>query len=130
MGLNYVKQLISCEDMTSQTDNHLGNLCCESHCFIVLHTFSKIYNFLISYSILLKLFLIVLSDFSAFIESKLFFEWTCPLMRESRESVKKNSQEKGTEMQIHFQKEDNRRPWEMRDKDGLIDVEGRDGWST
>ena len=79
MGLNYVKQLISCEDMTSQTDNHLGNLCCESHCFIVLHTFSKIHNFLISYSILLKLFLIGLFDFSAFIESKLFFEWTCPL---------------------------------------------------
>ena len=79
MGLNYIKQLISCEDMTSQTDNHLGNLCCESHCSIVLHTFSKIHNFLISYPILLKLFLIGLSDFSAFIESKLFFEWTCPL---------------------------------------------------
>ena len=79
MGLNYVKQLISCEDMTSQTDNHLGNLCCDSHCSIVLHTFSKIHNFLISYPILLKLFLIGLSDFSAFIESKLFFEWTCPL---------------------------------------------------
>ena len=79
MGLNYVKPLISCEDMTSQTDNHLGNLCCDSHCSIVLHTFSKIHNFLISYPILLKLLLIDLSDFSAFIESKLFFEWTCPL---------------------------------------------------
>ena len=79
MGLNYIKQLISCEDMTSQTDNHLGKLCCDSHCSIVLHAFSKIHNFLISYPILLKLFLIGLSDFSAFIESKLFLEWTCPL---------------------------------------------------
>ena len=79
MGLNYIKQWISCEDMTSQTDNHLGKLCCDSHCSIVLHTFSKIHNFLISYPILLKLFLIGLTDFSAFIESKLFYEWTCPL---------------------------------------------------
>ena len=79
MGINYIKQLISCEDMTSQTDNHLGNLCCDSHCSIVLHTFSKIHNFLISYPILLKLFFIGLSDFSAFNESELFFEWTCPL---------------------------------------------------
>ena len=46
---------------------------------IVLHTFSKIHNFLISYPILLKHFLIGLSDCSAFIESELFFEWTCPL---------------------------------------------------
>ena len=83
MGLNYIMQLISCEDMTSQTDNHLRNLCRESHCSIVLHTFSKIHNFLISYPILLKLFLISLSDFSAFIESKLFFEWTCPLKGKS-----------------------------------------------
>ena len=81
MGLNHIEQLINSEDMTSQTDNHLGNLCCDSHCSIVLHTFSKIHNFLISYPILLKLFLIGLSDFSAFIESKLFFEWTCPLKR-------------------------------------------------
>ena len=80
MGLNYIKQSISCEDMTSQTDNHLGYVCCESHCSIVLHTFSKIHNFLISYPILLKLFLIGLSDFSAFIESNLFFKWTCPLI--------------------------------------------------
>ena len=84
MGLNYIKQLISCEDMTSQTDNNLGNLCRDYHCSIVLHTFSKIHYFLISYPILLKLFLIGLSDFSAFIESKLFFEWTCPLNVESR----------------------------------------------
>ena len=56
MGLNYVKQMISCEDMTSQTDNHLGNLCCDSHCSIVLHTFSKIHNFLISYPIVLNFF--------------------------------------------------------------------------
>ena len=87
MGLNYVKQLISCEDMTSQTDNHLGNLCCDSHCFIVLHTFSKIHNFLISYPILLKLFLIGLSDFSAFIESNFFFEWTCPLRKKDTLSI-------------------------------------------
>ena len=79
MGLNYIKKLISCEDMMSQTDIHLGNLCCDSHCSIVLHTFSKIHNFLISYLILLNLFLIGLYGFSAFIESKLFLEWTCPL---------------------------------------------------
>ena len=79
MGLNHIEHLINSEDMTSQTDNHLGNLCCDSHCSIVLHTFSKIHNFLISYPILLKLFLIVLSDLYALIESKLFFEWTCPL---------------------------------------------------
>ena len=81
MGLNHLEQLINSEDMTSQTDNHLGNLCCYFHCSIVLHngTFSKIHNFLISYPILLKLFLIGLSDCSAFIKSKLFFEWTCPL---------------------------------------------------
>ena len=56
MGLNYIKQLINSEDMKSQTDSHFGNLCCESHCSIVLNTFSKIHNFLISYPILLKLF--------------------------------------------------------------------------
>ena len=39
----------------------------------------KIHNFL--HSILLKLFLTGLSDFSASIESKLFLEWTCPLSR-------------------------------------------------
>ena len=80
MGLNHIEQLINSEDMTSQTDNHLENLCCDSHCSIVLHTFSKIHNFFISYPILLKLFFIGVSDFSFFfIESKLFFEWTCPL---------------------------------------------------
>ena len=46
---------------------------------IVLHAFSKIRNFLISYPILLNLFLIGLSDFSASIDSKLFLEWTWPL---------------------------------------------------
>ena len=50
------KAMISCEDMTSQTDNHLGNLCCDSHCSIVLHTFSKIHNFLISYPICSNVF--------------------------------------------------------------------------
>ena len=40
MGLNYIKQLISSEDMTSQTSNHIGNLCCYSHS-ILLPTFSK-----------------------------------------------------------------------------------------
>ena len=48
---------------------------------IVLHTFSKIHNFLIGYLILLKLVLIGLSDLSASIESNLFLEWTWPLSR-------------------------------------------------
>ena len=39
----------------------------------------KIHNFLISHPILLKLFLIGLSDFSGSIESKLFLEWTWAL---------------------------------------------------
>ena len=39
----------------------------------------KIHNFLTSYQILLKLFLIGLSDFSGSIESKLFLEWTWAL---------------------------------------------------
>ena len=39
----------------------------------------KIHNFLISYPILLKPFLIGLSDFSGSIESKLFLEWTWAL---------------------------------------------------
>ena len=56
--------------MTSQTDNYIGNLCSDFNCSKVLHTFSKINNFLISYPILLKLVLIGLSDFSASIESK------------------------------------------------------------
>ena len=71
MGLNYIKQLINSKDMTSQTDNQIGNLCSYFYCSIVLHTFSKNRNFLIS--------LIGLSDFSASIEFKLFLEWTCPL---------------------------------------------------
>ena len=41
MGLNYIKQLINIEDMTSQTDNQIGNLCSDFHCSIVLHTFYK-----------------------------------------------------------------------------------------
>ena len=73
-----IKQVIYSEDMTSQTDNQIGNLCSDFHCSKVLPTL-KIHNFLISYSILLKLVLIGLSDFSASIESKLFLEWTCPL---------------------------------------------------
>ena len=39
----------------------------------------KIHNFLISYPILLKLFLIGNSDLSASIERKLFLEWTWAL---------------------------------------------------
>ena len=39
----------------------------------------KIHNFLISHPILLKLFLIGLSDFSGSIESNLFWEWTWAL---------------------------------------------------
>ena len=39
----------------------------------------KIHNFVISYPILLKLFLIGLCDFSGSIESKLFLEWTWAL---------------------------------------------------
>ena len=39
----------------------------------------KIHNFLTSYPILLKLFLIGLSDFSGPIKSKLFLEWTWAL---------------------------------------------------
>ena len=63
--------------MTSRADNQIGNLCSDFHCSIVLNTFSKIHNFFISYRILLKLFLIGLSCFSAFIECELFLEWTC-----------------------------------------------------
>ena len=66
MGLSHIEQLINSEDMTSQTDNHLGNLCCDSHCSVVLHTFSTNHNFLISFPILPKLFLIGLSDFFCF----------------------------------------------------------------
>ena len=32
-GLNYIKQLINSEDMTSQIDNQIGNLCSDFHCF-------------------------------------------------------------------------------------------------
>ena len=76
MGLNCIKQLIDNEDMASQTDNQIGNLCNDFHCSIVLHTFPTIHIFLISYPILLKLSVIGLSDFSASIENKLFLEWT------------------------------------------------------
>ena len=41
----------------------------------------QIHNFLISYPILLKLFLIGLSDLSGSIENKLFLEWTWALSR-------------------------------------------------
>ena len=41
----------------------------------------KTHNFPISYPTLLKLYLIGLSDFSASIESKLFLDWTCPLIK-------------------------------------------------
>ena len=102
MGLNYIKQLINSEDMTSQTDNHLGNLWCDSHCSIVLHTFSKLHNFLISSPILLKLFLIGLSDFFDFIESKLFFESTCPLTTVNTQLPESNKEWNGTKCdQIH-----------------------------
>ena len=45
MKLNYIKQLRNSEDMTSQTDNLIGNLCSGFHCSIVLHTFSKFTTF-------------------------------------------------------------------------------------
>ena len=66
MGLNYIKQLINSEDMTSQTDNQIGQLFRDFHCSIVLHTFSKIHNFLISYPIMFKLFLVVFFRFFCF----------------------------------------------------------------
>ena len=58
MGLNYIKQLINSVDMTSQTDNQISKLCSDFNCSIVLHTFSKLHNFLNtgSYPILIKLF--------------------------------------------------------------------------
>ena len=65
--------------MTPQTHEWISNLSCAFYCSIVLQTFSKIHNFLIRYPILLKLVLIGLSDVSASIESKLFWEWTWPL---------------------------------------------------
>ena len=71
MGLNHIEQLINSEDMTSQTDSHLGTLSCDSHCSIVLHTFSKFITFLLVSDFAQTLFWIGLSDFSAFIESKL-----------------------------------------------------------
>ena len=33
MGLNYTKQLINSEDMTSQTDNQIGNSGSDFRCF-------------------------------------------------------------------------------------------------
>ena len=50
-------------------------------CVVILKKFMslKIHNFLISHPILLKLFLIGLSDFSGYIESKLFLKWTWAL---------------------------------------------------
>ena len=66
-------------DYRRPTDNQIGNLCSDFNCSTVLHTFSKLHNFLISYPILLNFFWIGLSDFSASIESKLFLEWTWPL---------------------------------------------------
>ena len=59
--------------MTSETNNQIGIFCSDFHCSIVLHTFSKIHNFLISYPILLRLVLIGLSEFYASTESKSFF---------------------------------------------------------
>ena len=87
MRFNYIKQLINSEDTTSQTDNQIGNLFSDFHCSIVLHTFSKVHNFLISYPILFKLVLIGLSDFFAYIESKLSLEWTCTLKSKSASKI-------------------------------------------
>ena len=69
--------------MTSQTDELVPNSSCAFHCSIFVHTFSKNHNFLISlYPILLKYFLIGLSDFSASFKSKFFFRvdksFKCP----------------------------------------------------
>ena len=52
-------------------------------CVVIFKKFMslKIHNFLISHPILLKLFLIGLSDFSDSIESKLFLEWTWGLLQ-------------------------------------------------
>ena len=75
-GLKYIKQLINSEDITSQTDNQIGNLCSDFHCCIICHTFSKMHNFLISYPILLKFVLLCFSCISASIKSTLFLEWT------------------------------------------------------
>ena len=64
MDTKYINQLINSEAMTSQTDNQIGNLCSDFHCSILFHTLKKNHNFLISCPNLLKLFSIVLSDFS------------------------------------------------------------------
>ena len=47
MGLNHIEQSKDSEDMTSQPDNQIGNLCSDYHSSILLHTFSKFITFLL-----------------------------------------------------------------------------------
>ena len=46
----------------SQIDNHIDNLCCDSHCSIVLHTFQKFITVLLVIRFWLNFFSIGLSD--------------------------------------------------------------------
>ena len=51
----------------------IGNLSSDFNFSIVLHTFPKIHNFLISYPILLKLFMIGVSDFLLLLKVSYFW---------------------------------------------------------
>ena len=65
-----LKQLVTSEAMTSQTDKQTGNLCIDFLSSIVCHTFKKVHNFLNQLSDFTKISLLCFSCFSASTKNK------------------------------------------------------------